>query len=115
MTDLEREPAAVGCQLARSGAVFRRARRSAFQRHGGLPRSSIGRPRTLLVVALVGLAGLDSAQVVGQCTYDLTIIQAPDCPVEGPPSTFATSLNDAGHVVGYYYQCGASPYENAFI
>ncbi|MHC4414650.1 MAG: hypothetical protein ACYS0G_05145 [Planctomycetota bacterium] len=40
-----------------------------------------------------------------QCQYEVTIIQAPECPIYGFPLTFGLGLNNLGHVVGYHWDC----------
>ena len=50
----------------------------------------------------------------GQCQYEVTIIQAPECPPLGYPPTIGLSLNEHGHVVGYYFSCGI-PADRPFL
>jgi probable HAF family extracellular repeat protein len=40
-----------------------------------------------------------------QCQYEVTIIQAPECPIYGLPPTIGLGLNNLGHVVGYHRDC----------
>jgi len=45
----------------------------------------------------------------GQCQYEVTaVIQAPECPFTGPPPLTGRSINNAGHVVGWYFKCDFS-------
>ncbi|MHC4415256.1 MAG: DUF3466 family protein [Planctomycetota bacterium] len=45
-----------------------------------------------------------------QCQYDVTIIQGPWCEPYGFPPTVGTGENEAGDVVGYYFQCDIGPH-----
>ena len=56
---------------------------------------------TLCAVAAAGLATGAHAQ----CQYELTVIQAPDCPPFGPQPTFGYGINSAAEVVGYHCAC----------
>jgi len=57
------------------------------------------------------LAGLAmAAPCPGQCQYEVTIIQAEECPPYGYPPTTGVSLNESGHVVGYYPFCVIGSY-----
>ncbi len=52
----------------------------------------------------------------GQCQYQVTVIQAPECPIFGFPPTFGTGINNLGHVVGYHCDCGfLSSSDDAFV
>jgi probable HAF family extracellular repeat protein len=52
--------------------------------------------------------------VGGQCEhYQVTIIQAPDCPPFGPQPTIGKGLNDLSELVGYHYVC-LGDYDHAF-
>ena len=61
--------------------------------------------------------GVTATSAHAQCQYDVTIIQAPKCPppLEEPPVTIATGLNEHGHVVGYYQQCANPARHEAFV
>jgi len=61
-------------------------------------------PVAALVVGLATAAGCP-----GQCQYEVTIIQAEECPPYGYPPTTGLSLNESGHVVGYYKYCVIGP------
>lgn len=77
-------------------------------RDGGVLRWGV------IAAALVGGVLAQSAQA--QCQYDVTIIQAPDCPWPfPPPGTVGTGINDLGQVVGYYSQCGGAEGNEAFL
>ena len=68
----------------------------------------------VIAAALVG--GVLAQSVQAQCQYDVTIIQAPDCPWPfPPPATVGTGINDLGHMVGYYTQCGGAEGNEAFL
>ena len=58
---------------------------------------------SVIAAALVGGALPNPADA--QCEYEVTIIQAPDCPPFGPQATIGTGINALGHVVGYHCQC----------
>ena len=62
---------------------------------------------TLLMGVLI-LAVL-APGAAGQCQYEVTIIQAEECPPYGYPPTTGLSLNESGHVVGYYKYCVVGP------
>ena len=49
------------------------------------------------------------------CSYDVQIIQAPSCPIFGPPVTRGRSISDSGNVVGDYDQCDDPGLENSFL
>jgi probable HAF family extracellular repeat protein len=55
--------------------------------------------------ALLALASPWAPEAGGQCTYDVTVIQAPSCGILGPPPTIGTAINEAGHVTGYQLVC----------
>lgn len=57
--------------------------------------------------ALVAL--LSAAEASGQCQYEVTVIKGPFCGVWGYPPIWATGLNDAGTVVGFYWSCTIGP------
>ncbi len=61
-----------------------------------------------LAVDLVAGANAVCAQI--PCGYDVQIIQGPWCGdiFEYPP-TFPTDINEAGHVIGYYWPCDIGP------
>jgi len=67
--------------------------------HQGSGRGWIGLSGALLA----GLAA--AAPCPGQCQYEVTIIQAEECPPYGYPPTTGLGLNESGHVVGYYPFC----------
>ena len=60
------------------------------------------------LIAFIPAASFPPARPAqAQCQYEVTIIQAPDCPWPFPPApTIGTGINDLGHVVGYYNHCG---------
>ncbi len=58
---------------------------------------------TLCAVAVVSLALTIPLQ--GQCDYDVTIIQAPECPPFGFQQTFGLGLNLAGEITGFHCIC----------
>ena len=60
----------------------------------------------LVALAAIGGIVMTASTARGQCQYEVTIIQAPECPPLGHPPTIGVSLNEHGHVVGYYYSCG---------
>ncbi len=74
-------------------------------------RALLRLPRRLSgAVAAVALASLSliaagPQAALGQCQYDVTIIQAPECPPYGYPPTTGLGLNEHGHVVGHYDYC----------
>ena len=59
----------------------------------------------LTVLILVFSGTIEPQRAHAQCQYDVTIIQAPDCPPFGAQPTIGTSINSHGHVVGYYQVC----------
>ena len=63
------------------------------------------------------VAGVIAEDAHAQCTYQVDIIQAPDCPfpLEEPPPTLGRGLNELGHVVGYYFQCDDPTLDEAFV
>ena len=63
--------------------------------------SGLRAPGTLAIL-LVASGG--QAQVRSQ--YEVTVIQAPECPIFGWPPTWGLGLDEQGHVVGYHWQCG---------
>ena len=66
---------------------------------------SSGVPRNSLIAGSLGLF-LTGSAAQGQCQYEVTVIQAPACPIYGTPPTLGISANEKGHVVGYHWQCG---------
>ncbi len=67
------------------------------------------------IAASVGLFLAGSA-ASGQCQYEVTVIQAPACPIFGFPPTKGLGTNVLGHVVGYHWQCGDTYGDNdAFV
>jgi uncharacterized membrane protein len=67
------------------------------------------RPLHLLPVLILvagGVATCPPASGQIPCRYEIeAIIQAPPCPIFGPPATIATAINARGDVAGFYYQC----------
>ena len=64
--------------------------------------------RRLHLLVLVGVTvgpWVTGAGANGPCGYDVTIIQAGDCPPFGPQATIATAVNDLGQIAGYHCQC----------
>lgn len=53
--------------------------------------------------ALASLLAASPAK--GACQYDVTIIQAPDCPPFGPQWTYGSGVNQNGDVAGYRCVC----------
>jgi probable HAF family extracellular repeat protein len=53
----------------------------------------------LIGVFLAALAA--AAPCPGQCQYEVTVIEGPQCAF-GPASMYACSLNDQGHIVGFF-------------
>ncbi len=52
----------------------------------------------------------------GQCQYQVTVIQAPECAIFGFPPTFGRGMNNLGHVVGYHRDCGfLAASDDAFV
>ncbi len=69
---------------------------------------------TAVILVITGALSVRGARA--QCEYDVTIIQAPDCPEPfPPPATIGTGINDLGHIVGYYTQCGGAEGNEAFL
>ncbi len=64
------------------------------------------------IAASVGLFLAGSA-AQGQCRYEVTVIQAPACPIFGLPVTFGYDINELGEVVGSHDQCGDNWPDNA--
>jgi hypothetical protein len=64
------------------------------------------------VVLSLAVPGAPEAR--GQCTYDVTVIQAPSCPIVGPPPTIGTAINEAGHVTGYQLVCIGGDHRDSF-
>jgi len=58
---------------------------------------------SLLAASLI--AGALASGAAGQCQYEVTIIQAEECPPYGYPPTKGLGLNESGHVVGSYPFC----------
>ncbi len=58
---------------------------------------------TVLILVIIGTLSVRRARA--QCQYDVTIIQAPDCPPFGAQPTIGTGINNLGHIVGYYDVC----------
>lgn len=59
----------------------------------------------LVAASLAGTLFL-APSAFGQCNYEVTaIIQAPPCPIVGPPVTRGHGMNSHGHVCGSYAQC----------
>lgn len=58
-----------------------------------------------IVLIFVITSLLSAGRAHAQCQYDVTIIQAPECPPFGAQPTVGTAINDQGHVVGYYDVC----------
>ena len=55
-----------------------------------------------------------AAHAHGQCKYEVTVVEGPRCPPFGvPTSSWATDLDERGHMVGYYLQCGSPSYHEA--
>ena len=89
------------------------------KKEGSVSAVSFSSPRCgpwATVPALL-LAGVIAEDAHAQCTYQVDIIQAPDCPfpLEEPPPTLGTGLNELGHVVGYYSQCDDPTLREAFV
>ena len=53
----------------------------------------------------LGVVLAAASGVHGQCQYDVTIIQAPECPIFGFPPTAGLGMNELGHVVGTHLDC----------
>ncbi len=62
----------------------------------------ISRNRALILAAGVGLA---SARSHAQCEYQVTPIQPAPCPIIGIPITYPMGVSNAGHVVGWHWDC----------
>ena len=82
----------------------------------GLPQIVPSIPLAGLVLSAIGVC----SAVHGQCNYEVTaIIQAPPCPppFNDPPPTIGTALTEGpdAAVVGFYYPCGASTANSAFV
>jgi hypothetical protein len=61
--------------------------------------------RSAAALGAVVALGVSPPAARGQCTYDVTVIQAPPCGILGPPPTIGVAINEAGHVTGYVYSC----------
>jgi len=70
----------------------------------------IGPAGVVAGVAMLAPAG----SVAGQCEYDVTVIQAPECPPYGFPPTTGLGINKHGHVVGHYFDLVAL-HDRAFL
>ena len=57
------------------------------------------------------LLAISSAR--GESQYEVTIIQAPECPPFGSPPTFGLGINNLGHVVGFHWNCALD--DEAFV
>ena len=64
-------------------------------------QGSVGRWVELTTALLLGLGS--TAQCPGQCQYEVTVIEGPQC-AYGQASMYSCSLNEQGQVVGYF-QC----------
>jgi len=73
--------------------------------------------RVTFTICVLSLAMAVLSQAAhGQCEYEVTaVIQAPPCPVTGPPATFATGMNESGTVVGWYQDCVTCCNDHAFV
>ena len=71
------------------------------------------RNAALLAVVMGGLT--TSGQAGLPCSYDVTIIEAGDCPPFGPQATIGTAVNDLGQIAGYYCQCFCGNGDEAFF
>ena len=73
----------------------------------GKPTPKISDVRRGLTIILIfgGVASAATVRSYGQCEYDVTIIQAPDCLPFGSQPTFGTGVNSAGELAGYYCVC----------
>ena len=74
--------------------------------------------RSFHLLVLVGVTvgpWATGAGANGPCAYDVTIIQAGDCPPFGPQATIATAVNDLGQIAGYYCQCFCGNGDEAFF
>lgn len=59
-----------------------------------------------LVVAELALAvALPIGEVHGQCVYEATIIQAPECQILGVPPIEPRGISSLGHVAGWHKNC----------
>ena len=77
-------------------------------------RWSDWRARGILAVVLALAVDATSAQI--PCGYQVLILQGPSCPpLNIPPPTTATGVNDLGDVVGHYSQCGAASGNDAYL
>ena len=65
--------------------------------------------------AILLAIGVAAAPAESQCRYDVTIIQAPECPPFGNQATIGTALNDLADVVGYHCQCFCGNGDQAFL
>ncbi|HRQ75820.1 MAG TPA: DUF3466 family protein [Phycisphaerales bacterium] len=62
--------------------------------------------RLRLVAAALAAAACAAPSAFAQCSYEVAaIIQAPPCPIVGPPVTRGHGMNSLGHVCGSYAQC----------
>ena len=75
---------------------------------------SSGVPRNSLLAGSLGLL-LASSAAQGQCQYEVTVIQAPACPIFGFQPTRGRGTNALGHVVGFHCRCLLETLDIAFF
>ncbi|MCH8007222.1 MAG: hypothetical protein IH888_13510, partial [Planctomycetes bacterium] len=71
-------------------------------------------PRNSLIAGSLGLFLAGSA-AQGQCQYEVTVIQAPPCPIFGFEPTRGSGTNALGHVVGFHCRCLLEILDIAFL
>ena len=71
-------------------------------------------PRNSLIAGSLGLFLAGSA-AQGQCQYEVTVIQAPPCPIFGFEPTRGSGTNVLRHVVGFHCRCLLETLDIAFL
>ena len=68
------------------------------------------------VPAVVLALAVDATSAQIPCGYEVMILQGPPCPpLNIPPPTTATGLNELGDVVAHFSQCGAASGNEAYL
>ncbi len=58
------------------------------------------------VAVPITLLLLSQSAARAQCRYQLTVVDAPDCPIFGSPGTIGSAINESGAIVGEHARCG---------